>query len=75
MGINADEKLKEIGIDKTKLDRPYYEAMKLYIIENEEKENLYKLFKAMTPSMKKAIVDIMKTVNGEEIDDRTNDIQ
>ena len=36
---------------------------------------LYKLYEKMTPSMKKAIVDIMKTVNGEEIDDRTNDIQ
>jgi len=42
---------------------------------SEEKEEVYRLFKAMTPSMQKAIVDIMKTVNGEEIDDRANDIQ
>lgn len=41
---------------------------------SEEKEEVYRLFKAMTPSMQKAIVDIMKTVNGEEIDDRENDI-
>ena len=42
---------------------------------SEEKEEVYRLFKAMTPSMQKAIVDIMKTQNGEEIDDRANDIQ
>ena len=41
---------------------------------SKEAEELYKLYKAMTPSMQKAIVDIMKTVNGEEIDDRENDI-
>ena len=37
--------------------------------ESEEAERLYSLYKKMTPSMQKAIVDIMKTVNGMEIDD------
>lgn len=39
-------------------------------IENEKAEELYKLYKAMTPSMQKAVVDIMKTVNGEQIDEK-----
>ena len=37
---------------------------------SEEKEEVYRLFKAMTPSMQKAIVDIMKTQNGEQIDEK-----
>ena len=47
-------------------------------LENQAKERqmkyLYRKFEKMTPSMQKAIVDIMKTQNGEQIDDRENDI-
>ena len=43
-------------------------------ISEKEKEYIYGLFKGMTLSMQKAVVDIMKTQNGEQIDDRENDI-
>lgn len=47
-------------------------------LENQAKERqmkyLYRKFEKMTPSMQKAVVDIMKTQNGEQIDDRENDI-
>lgn len=47
-------------------------------LENQAKERqmkyIYRKFEKLTPSMQKAIVDIMKTQNGEQIDDRENDI-
>lgn len=79
MGITKDEvdkRLKEMGIEESKFDRTYFEAMRRYIIEMDKKDEVYNLYKKMTPSMQKAILDIMKTVNGMEIDDdRTDDIQ
>ena len=49
-----------------------------YNFEEQTKERqmkyLYRKFEKLTPSMQKAIVDIMKTQNGEQIDDRENDI-
>lgn len=79
MGITKDEvdkRLKEMGIEESKFDRTYFEAMRRYIIEMDKKDEIYNLYKKMTPSMQKAILDIMKTVNGMEIDDdRTDDIQ
>ena len=47
-------------------------------LEKEAKERqmkyIYRKFEKLTPSMQKAIVDIMKTQNGEQIDDREKDI-
>ena len=72
----VDKRLKEMDLDESKFDRTYFEAMRRYIIEMDKKDELYNLYKKMTPSMQKAILDIMKTVNGMEIDDdRTDDIQ
>jgi len=62
------EALESLPFEKIRL---HFEAD---MIEHEQIW-LYKLFEKMTPSMQKAVVDIMKTVNGEEIDDRENDIQ
>lgn len=54
-----------------------FEELKLHfdaeMIEH-EMTWIYRMFAKMKPSMQKAVVDIIKTQNGEEIDDRANDI-
>ena len=57
------------SIKKSLLESLYEKSLKRKIAMAEEKEELYQLYKGMTLSMQKAVKDIMKTMNGLEIDD------
>lgn len=56
------------AIKKNLLESLHEKALKRKIKAAEEKEEIYQLYKGMTDSMQKAIKDIMKTVNGFEIE-------
>ena len=56
-------------IDESEVNKEYFESIRKWIKEGEERSELYRLYKAMTPSMQKAVKDIMIVANGGEIDE------